>query len=541
MKKTAWILPTFAALSLLSALAIQIVFMPWKLNSDSAFAPILAAWQVKTGQIFPDGMCYSTSLMGITNLFMIPGYLISGGNLVAARISGIFLMHLLLFLLLCLVFRTDKKWDFVSPSIGLLLFTIPFIDSSATEQYIFEGAYISQVLWILVGFLAYRAFMKAEGLPKRVTLGVLVILVIIGANLFSYRNLLTAFLPLTLACLFWSFRTKAKTPALKNVLKEWLPVAIVSLVGAAMGYFAYLKLSGLYWPVTNQTALTLGAGLSFTKRLHTLINSLISIVGNAAEAPLLDIRGFGKLFCYVAAFLLYIGLPVFAVRNYHKFRKDSTRFLIAFTTISSACMILVVLATDLTGVGNDLSRYSLPIFANCLLLAAAVLGDAASGHLSVLARYAPALLIAFAVFSHGLYWKATWDDHLLLPDPHKMIAFFEENNLHRGYATYWYAHRFTALTDFDVTIANIRVDPDLIRPDYWLTNQSYYERDFGDGRCFLMLTDKELKTYAPDGLDGTVLRKPAEILRYNQFYILVYQENIGSEIRLSWTAESGWR
>ena len=77
MKKNTWLLPAFAVLSLLSVLAIQIVFMPWKLNSDSAFAPIFASWQVKTGQFFPDGICYSTSLMGIsTNLFMIPGYLL---------------------------------------------------------------------------------------------------------------------------------------------------------------------------------------------------------------------------------------------------------------------------------------------------------------------------------------------------------------------------------------------------------------------------------------------------------------------------------
>ena len=544
MKKITRILPVFAVLSLISVLAIQIVFIPWFLNSDSAFAPIFASWQVKTGQFFPEGICYSTGIMGIsTNLFMIPGYLISGGNLLAARISGIFLMHVLLFFLLYRVFRTEGKRDLLSPSIAAILFTIPFLGSAATEQYLLEGAYLNQVLWILAGILAFRAFMRADSLPRRLVFGLIILLIIVAADLHSYRNLLTAFLPLTLTWLFWTYRKHKDAPDPKKVLKEWLPIAAVALVGAALGFFTYQKLSQLYWPTTNQTSLELGAGLTFTNRLHTLVNSLVSIVGNAKEAPLLSIRGFGKLAGYVTAFVLYIVLPVFAVKNYNKFKKDGTRFLIAFTIIGSAFTVLIVLAADLTGVGNDLSRYCLPIYANCLLLAAAVLGDLASEHLpsSLLLRYAPALLIAFSIFSHGIYWKVTWDEHWLLPDPYRMTHFLLENDLHRGYASYWYAHRFTALTNFDLTIANIRVDPGLIRPDYWLTSKHYYERDFGEGRCFLMLTEDELELYAPDGLEYSDLGEPSETLRYNQFHILVYDENIGSDGRLAWTEEMGWR
>ena len=542
MKKNTWLLPAFAVLSLLSVLAIQIVFMPWKLNSDSAFAPIFASWQVKTGQFFPDGICYSTSLMGIsTNLFMIPGYLLFSGNLLAARISGIFLMHILLFFLLYRVFQMEGKRDIVSPSIAAILFTIPFLGSAATEQYLIEGAYISQVLWILVGILAFRAFMRAEGLPKRLLFAGIILLVIIAADIHAYRNLLTAFLPLTATWLFWIFWKQKDAPDLKKILKEWLPVAAVALVGAALGFLIFRTFSRLYWPFENQTQLTLGAGTRFSHRLDTLVNSLVSIVGNANEAALLSVRGFGKLAGYAASFLLYIALPVFAVKNYRRFQKDSTRFLIAFTFIGSACTALVVLAADLDLVGNDISRYCLPIFANFLLLAAAVLGDLASEHLSALIRYAPALLLAFAVLFHGIYWKVTWSEHFLLPDPYKMTSFFQENNLHRGYASYWYAHRFTALTDFDVTIANIRVEVGFIRPDYWLTSKTYYQRDFGADRCFLMLRDDELAAFAPDGLENTPLGEPSETLRYNQFYILVYDENIGSDDRLAWTEDMGWR
>ena len=659
MKRKTWVLPAFAVLSLLSILAIQITFLPWKLNSDSAFMPIMVAWQVKTGQFFPDGMCYSTGIAGISsNLFMIPGYLLSGGNLTVARISGICLLHILLFFLLYRVFQTEKKRDLLSPSIAALLFMIPFLGSAATEQYLVEGAYLNQVLWILGAMLAFRAFVRAvermwehralanagatvsisveksaanagsteanapasstrskkrgffaKDVRSILLYGLLIILIIVAADMHAYRNLLTAFLPLTLTWLLWFFYRQKGAPDLRDLARKWLPLAAVALIGAALAVCVYLLLSRLYWPTTNQTSLELGAGIQFTNRLHALVNSLVSIVGNANAAPLLSVRGVAKLAGYVAAALLYLVVPVYSLRHFGKFHRDVTRFLIAFSWIGSFFTIIIVLAADLALVGNDTSRYCLPIFANCLLMTAAVLGDLLSeavpqqfkvpadradiftdvssmdtasisgpavatnvaragsiagdsntanklsdGEISArpvqhspgvktrwLQRAIPALLIAFAIFSHAIYWKVTWNEHFLLPDPYKMTGFLLENNLHHGYASYWYAHRFTALTNFDLTIANIRVEANFIRPDYWLTNKAYYKTDFGADRCFLMLTDDELAGFAPEGLANTPLGEPVETLRYNQFYILVYDENIGSADRLAWTEDMGYR
>ena len=55
MKNGKIIWSTFVLVSFLSMFALVLKFIPYDLNSDSAFFPLLAHWEYATGRIFPEG------------------------------------------------------------------------------------------------------------------------------------------------------------------------------------------------------------------------------------------------------------------------------------------------------------------------------------------------------------------------------------------------------------------------------------------------------------------------------------------------------
>ena len=86
----------FVLVSFLSMFALVLKLIPYDLNSDSAFFLLLAHWEYATGRIFPEGMCYSTQVMGLSpNLFMIPYLIIFGEHFLLARVLGVFTIWLI--------------------------------------------------------------------------------------------------------------------------------------------------------------------------------------------------------------------------------------------------------------------------------------------------------------------------------------------------------------------------------------------------------------------------------------------------------------
>ena len=137
MKNGKIIWSTFVLVSFLSMFALVLKFLPYDLNSDSAFFPLLAHWEYTTGRIFPEGMCYGTQVMGLSpNLFMIPYLALFGEHFLLARVLGVFSIWLIIIALLFILFGSKRYTSFCAVSILLL---VPYLGSSATEEYFFEA------------------------------------------------------------------------------------------------------------------------------------------------------------------------------------------------------------------------------------------------------------------------------------------------------------------------------------------------------------------------------------------------------------------
>ena len=137
MKKSKAVWMICVTLSFISMFALVLKFLPYKLNSDSAFFPLLAHWEHATGSVFPEGMCYSTQVMGFSpNLFMLPYLSLFGEHYLLARALGIFTIWAIIIVFIFILFSGKS---FVPAGVVCLLLLTPYIESSATEEYFFEA------------------------------------------------------------------------------------------------------------------------------------------------------------------------------------------------------------------------------------------------------------------------------------------------------------------------------------------------------------------------------------------------------------------
>ena len=75
-----------------------------------------------------------------------------------------------------------------------------------------------------------------------------------------------------------------------------------------------------------------------------------------------------------------------------------------------------------------------------------------------------------------------------------MAQFLQEQTYDFGYATYWNANILTELTDGYVEVANVHEVADMSM-FYWSSPKMYYEKDYHDGKTFLLLTTEEAAMY----------------------------------------------
>ena len=572
MKKREAVWIVCVILSFLSMLALVLKFLPYELNSDSAFFPLLARWEYATGNIFPEGMCYSTQVMGFSpNLFMIPYLAIFGEHYLLVRTLGIFTIWIII---ICAVFVLFRGRSLVPASVVIILLMIPYLGSSATAEYFFEAGYVNQIKWLAVGLilstylweqLGDNRIKNANASPgddrkrtrKVAAAAFVLIAVIVYSNSCGIRNLLISFIPMTGALILYVILEHLDELSTEKAdLTQWvvergktvLPFAVIFLTGGILALLVYRGISARVWTYEEQTSVSLAPANIFAERVLKLINSLVDICGNRISAPMFSARGISKLVNYFYAAFLYVGVPRYSVRNFGKLREDRTKLIILTAHISSFLLAFICITANLEIISNDETRYCLPIFVNNIFVLGALIMDRmqadengtehakpakdkepaehANVPLKLFIRYIPVIVICYAVFSHLIFWKANVSKVKNRPDPYGLTAYLEELGYTHGYASYWNGHKNTILSDCRVEVAGVKVNEFSIEPYYWLTNREYYSTDYYDGPTFLVLTEKEVALFDAHGGAAETYGIPKEQLQYENLTIYLYDYNI---------------
>ena len=399
MKNRKIIWSTAVLLSFLSMFALVLKFIPYYLNSDSAFFPLLAHWEYSTGSIFPEGMCYSTQVMGFSpNLFMIPYLAIFGEHYLLARTLGIFTIWIIIIALLFILFRSERYTPFC---VVCMLLLIPYLGSSATEEYFFEAGYVNQIKWLALALILCTGLWELLGvnekaakntglIPSKIRgirtagLSLALFAAIVYSNSCGVRNLLITYIPMTGAVILYAVILQMdsllsqKTPqvsAFARLGKKVLPFAVIFLAGSICALFIYRGISARVWTFEDQTPVTLAPAHIFTERVMKLINSLISICGNRDSAPMFSVRGISKLVNYFYAAFIYVCVPWYSIRSFGSLKDDRSRLIILTAHISSFLLAFICVTANLDIISNDESRYCLPIFVNNIFVLGALLRD----------------------------------------------------------------------------------------------------------------------------------------------------------------------
>ena len=559
-KRAAW--SAGVILSFVSMFALTLKFLPYKLTSDSAFFPLLARWQLRTGQLFPDGMCYSTQVIGLSpNLYMLPYLVFIRNNDLLVRTLGVFTIWAVIIVLIFILF---KGRTVVPACIVCMLFLIPYIGSSATEEYFFEAGYINQIKWMAAGLilcaglwtLADRGEGEADagaaGTKRRrrrfLVWSLILFAVIVYSNSCSLRNLLVTFVPIAGAVAVLSVLRgfgedrAAENPAArrKAALKKAAPILATLILGAAGAFLLCRAISARVWEFTQLTKYEVVSSERITGRVLTFFNSLFSICGNRLQAPLRSVRGVSKLIHYGFGAFLFFGVPAYSIRHFKDLKEEKAKLVVLTAHISSILTAVIFIAGNLDQISNDQTRYCLPVYMNCIFVLGALLWDKSrragaeekepertrSGLMRLFLRSIPVLVVCYAVFSHFAFWKVNVSEAKLLPDPYGLTDLLEERGLTHGYATFWNAHKNTVLSNGDVEVCGVTVKNHRVKPYLWLTNEQYYSADGYSGPTFLALEHDERETFDAYGGAAKTYGTPEEEIQYQGLTIYVYDHNL---------------
>lgn len=543
MKTANKVLTIIAGILFFSMMGIIYYMTPIMLNSDAAFYILLAKEQLSQESLFPDGMLYSTALfMFGWHLFMIPLLRLFPEHTIRIKdiAEGIIWAMIPVITILTLRINNNSgtttnnhsrfwnriiKYNYLPPLLCIILLTIPYVRSAATDEYMIFAQYLMHIFWNL--FILWIARTMQESLYHP-DYKLRCILCMIGGfigvlipNLGSYRSVLTITIPLIAALILTTLMpipAKNDSSSLSSddrhapviYRRLWIEIAVI-ILGTIIALISYRILSKQYWSVSSQHPFDAVASDLIMDNIEAAIESFFAITGNNTNYPLVSPGGFMKCVNFIYCILLFGVIPILGIKNYKRVKHPFSRFVIAYVWISNTLLFFIAIIIGRA----DIPRYFLNIYLDNIILAAVLIGEfleSPSVHKHIRTGLL-SLIVIYAISNHTFFWY----DQILTKDydgPQSLVLFLEDHELDYGYATYWNAHKYTILSGGSTQINNISINNQNIAPHKWLTNLHYYDPEYHHGSTFLMLTTEESAKYFPDGIEQSKYGEPQDILTF---------------------------
>lgn len=546
----------FACMIALFISVCGIIFMFTKafFHSDSAFYVQLAVEQIKSGKIFPPGMCYSTVLfVRSPNLILIPILKVVKDWMLARELMVI-VMWIILILAVMYCFMPKKDRNFAAAIIACMLLMNPYqtldVANETTDMLFFQGAYVSIFFDIVMALgIMHRIILldRKDKTPYKAFLMVLMAVVLFFPLLGSVRQDMILALPLAAAILVFYFLEKdQKVSEVLRSRRCMLTVALIAVVVAA-AFVCYARLGAAYWSESKGTYLKMDKYTGLWYSIGQFVNNLTIIFGNVEGAVFLSFPGLSKFVNYFAALILVYVIPAAALIRYNKHENRFTRFLILYTWISN-----LVVAGVFIGCNQWAPRYLLSIYLNDILLFAALFSAYMKKRERLTAVLAGMLIVAYCAFCHVYFW-GHYKDRIGVNPNAGLISFLEEHDLHYGYASFWNASVNTVLSNGEVQILPLwnyeaaggtrkAYNPSDYRD--WLNNRNWYDPAEHPGKSFVLLKkfeegdEKEREAWQqkngdapwvdstpPEDIREELYSLNPEKLEFGDYTILVFEDN----------------
>ena len=493
------ILAAAMAALFISVCGIILMFTKAFFHSDSAFYVQLALEQMKSGKLFPPGMCYSTVLfVRSPNLVLIPILAVVKDWMLAREIMVIVMWVILGLAVFCL-FMPGKNRNPAAAVIACMLLMNPYqtldVANEATDMLFFQGAYITIFFDVVIALAIVHRIILIDSKDK--ALHNFLLFVLLAAVLFfpllgSVRMDMILTLPLAASILVFYFLEKDQRVSEVLRSKRCIIMVVLIMLVVAAGFVCYRRLGAAYWSDSKGTYLKMDRYSGLWYSIGQLVNNLTIIFGNVEGAVFLSFPGLTKFINYFYALALVFIIPTAALLRYDKHENRFTRFLILYTWISNLAVAGVFVACN-----QWAPRYLMTIYLDDILLFAVLFSGYMKKRERLTAVLAGLVIVMYCCVCHLYFW-GHYRDKIGVNPNEGLISFLEENDLHYGYASFWNASVNTVLSNGEVEILPLwdydsdgayrqPYNPSDYR--YWLNNLNWYDPAAHPGRSFVLLKD----------------------------------------------------
>lgn len=495
----------FVCMIALFASVCGIIFLFTKafFHSDSAFYVQLALEQIKSGKLFPPGMCYSTVLfVRSPNLLLIPILKIVKDWMLAREIMVV-VMWIILILATMYCFMPKKDRNLAAAVIACMLLMNPYqtadVANETTDMLFFQGAYVTIFFDIVMalGIMHRIILLDEKDSPRyKAFLEILLAVVLFFPLLGSIRQDMILTLPLAASILIFYFLEYDQK--LSKVLKSrrCMVTVILIMVVVAAAFIGYRRLSVMYWDDSKGSYLKMDKYSGLWYSIGQFVNNMTMIFGNVEGAVFLSFPGLSKFVNYFAALILVYVIPTVALVRYNKHGNRFTRFLIIYSWVSNLLVAGVFIACN-----QWAPRYLLSIYLDDVLLFAVLFSEYMKKRERLTAVCAGLLIVMYCAFCHVYFW-GHYKDKIGADPSEELVSFLDEHDLHYGYASFWNASVNSVLSSGKVIVLPTRDNEaengkrKAYNPsDYrrWLLNERWYDPAAHPGKCFVLL-----KNFAED-------------------------------------------
>lgn len=487
----------FMAVFFVSMCGIIFKFTKAFFHSDSAFYVQLALEQIKSGKLFPPGMCYSTVLfVRSPNLILIPILKVVKDWMLARELMVIVMwVILLLAVLYCFLPRKDR--NLAAALIAGMLLMNPYqtldVANETTDMLFFQGAYVTIFFDVVIALGIMHRVILLDNKDKKsykaflmVLLGIVLFFPLLG----SVRQDMILTLPLAAAILIFYFLESGQKVSEVLRTKRCIITIIVIMIAVVAGFICYRKLGAMYWSESKGTYLKMDKYSGLWYSIGQFVNNLTIIFGNVEGAVFLSFPGLSKFINYFYALVLVFVIPGVALVRYNKHENRFTRFLILYTWISNLAVAGVFIACN-----QWAPRYLLTIYLDDILLFAVLLSEYMKKREFLTAMVAGLIVVMYCSCCHVYFW-GHYKDKIGVNPNEELISFLEENDLHYGYASFWNASVNTVLSNGEVEVLPLwdyaadGTERKAYNPSdhrSWLNNENWYDPQTHPGRCFVLL------------------------------------------------------
>jgi hypothetical protein len=112
-------------------------------------------------------------------------------------------------------------------------------------------------------------------------------------------------------------------------------------------------------------------------------------------------------------------------------------------------------------------------------------------------------------------------------DLHVLARTLEENDLTYGYATFWYSQAITVISDSQVKVRNVKIEPSTGCEKYiYQSERSWFDAQPGQENYFLLLTRSELATLESSINGRSLIKFAQKTIQQSGYTILVFDRNL---------------